>query len=134
MLTITKQSDYAMLFLSNLIGKKNYVPLSNLVEKTKLPQRYLARIAAELVKNKIVVSKEGKIGGYKLVTNLSEITLHDFLKIFEKEVAFCKCSDADYCCDYQEICQHKSFFKTKLNQVLIQGLKQYTLADLLKIK
>jgi len=134
MLTITKQSDYGILFLENLVGKKDYIPLSELIEKTQLPKRFLARIAATLVKNKIVISREGKIGGYKLIKNLNKFSLHDFLTIFEKEVSLCKCSNDDYCCDYEKLCHHKSFMKKKLNQVLTQELKRYTLADLLKVK
>jgi len=134
MLTITKQSDYGILFLENLIGKKDFIPLSELVEKTHLPKRFLARIAATLVKNKVVESREGKVGGYKLAKNLNKITLHDFLKFFEKDVAVCRCFDDDYCCDYEGICQHQSFIRTKLNDVLIKELKRYTLNDLLKVK
>jgi len=134
MLTITKQSDYAILFLSNLVGKKEYIPLSELIEKTKLPQRFLARIAAELVKNKIVESREGKIGGYKIVTDLKKISLYNFLNIFEKDISFCKCCDAEYSCDYEGICHHHSFLKSKLNKVISKELKRYSLADLLKAK
>ena len=134
MLTITKQSDYAILFLSNLIGKKEYIPLSELINKTKLPQRFLARIAAELVKNKIVESREGKVGGYKIVTDLKKTSLYDFLNIFEKDISFCKCCDTEYSCDYEGICHHHGFLKSKLNKVISKELKRYSLADLLKAK
>ena len=130
MLTITKQSDYAILFISKLRERKDFISLSELVKETKLPQRFLARIAAELAKNKIVVSREGKVGGYKLVTDLKNISLYNFLKIFEKDVAFCKCSDKSYCCDYQKICHHKNFLTHKLNLIVTQTLKKYTLADI----
>lgn len=132
MLTITKQSDYGIILIEQLEGKKDFIPLSELVKQTKLPQRFLARIASILVKNKIILSKEGKVGGYKLADNLNKITLYDFLKIFEKEVAICRCFDGDHCCDYQKICRHKTFIRKKLNQTLIEALKRFTLTDLLK--
>ena len=130
MLTITKQSDYAILFISKLREQKDFVSLTEFIKETKLPQRFLARIAAELVKNKIVISKEGKEGGYKLIADLKKFSLYDFLKIFEKDVAFCKCSDDDYCCDYQKICHHHNFLKNKLNLIVVQALKKYSLADI----
>lgn len=130
MLTITRQSDYAILFISELRKKNDFIPLSELVKETHLPQRFLARIAAELAKNKIVVSKEGKIGGYKLIADLNKISLYNFFKIFEKDVAFCKCSSKNYCCDFTKICHHKNFLKNKLNFAVVQELKKYTLADM----
>jgi Rrf2 family protein len=85
MLVINKQTDYAILFISNLRQKKDFVPLSEIVEKTKLPQRFLARIAAQLVKNQIITSREGKVGGYKLSINLNKLSLYDFLRFLKKK-------------------------------------------------
>lgn len=130
MLTITKQSDYAILFIEKLRGKKDFISLSDLVKKTKLPQRFLARIAAELVKNKIVTSREGKVGGYKLLANLNKVSLYDFLKIFEKDVALCRCTDDDYGCQYENICDHHHFLKGRLNTVVISQLKNIKLSQI----
>jgi len=130
MLTITKQSDYALLFISKLIEKKDYISLSELVKDTKLPQRFLARIAAVLVSHKIVESREGKMGGYQLTANLKKTSLYDFLKIFEKDVAICKCSDDHESCQYSDICLHHHFLEGKLNKILVAQLKKVSLSEL----
>lgn len=131
MLNITKQSDYAMLFVSYLNGKKErYVPLSELIKETNMPQRFLARIAAELVKQNIVVSKEGKVGGYKLSDKAHSTSLYDFLKIFEGDLSFVKCSKLDYKCPWEYMCKHKSFLRHTLHELVAQELKDWKLRDI----
>lgn len=131
MLNITKQSDYGILFVSYLHKKKDYVPLSSLIKETGLPYRFLARIAAELVRNKIVESKEGKVGGYKLSHNIYKTSLYDFLKIFEGDLALSKCCvDPDYRCNWYDSCIHKSFFRNTLTKILTNDLKKYKLTSL----
>ncbi len=133
MLNITKQSDYAMLFVSYLNGKKDrYVPLSGMIKETKMPQRFLARIAAELVKQHIVVSKEGKVGGYKLTEKALDTSLYQFLGIFEGELSFTKCSDPNYVCPWEYMCKHKSFLRHTLHQIVAKTLKEWKLRDLFK--
>lgn len=133
MLNITKQSDYAMLFVSYLNGKNNrYVPLSELIKETNMPQRFLARIAAELVKQNIVESKEGKVGGYKLSKKALDTSLYEFLKIFEGELRFTKCSHPNYECPWEYMCKHKSFLRHTLHQIVSQELKNWKLRNLFK--
>jgi Rrf2 family protein len=130
MLNITNQSDYGILFVSYLMGRKRYVPLSELIKETKLPQRFLARIAAQLVKNKIVESREGKIGGYRLSKKINKVTLYDYLKIFEGDLALAKCQAPDYDCPWDKVCHHKSFLRHQLSAVLSGELKKKRLIDL----
>lgn len=130
MLTITNQSDYGFLFLSYLLGKKDYVPHSEVVEQTKLPKRFLARISATLVKHGILESKEGKLGGYKLARDLRSLSLYDYLKIFEKDVAVAKCVDRDFNCPYDAVCVHKSFLRHRLNNIVLHRLKKTKLSEL----
>jgi len=132
MLTISNQSDYGILLISSLLNKKDYVPLSELIKKTKLPKRYLARIASILTKNKIIKSKEGKIGGYKLAMNLDKINLFDYLKIFEGDFHLCKCHLEDYSCQYEHICQHQIFFRKKVDDIICNQLKKIKLSQLIQ--
>ena len=74
MLTITKQSDYGIILLSHIYKSKKIVNLSELISKTKLPQRFLARIAAALVNEGLLISREGKNGGYQTTEKIKKIT------------------------------------------------------------
>jgi Rrf2 family protein len=132
MLTLSKKSDYALIIVSQLVGKKKYVPLSELIENTDLPRRFLARISATLVSNNLLVSREGRVGGYVLSPNIESISLYDFLRIFETNMDFLTCLNSKKAkCKYKKICRHKEGIRTKLNDVVLQQLKKTRLIDLL---
>lgn len=130
MLSITKQSDYGLILISFIYKKKGLVRLSDLIEKTKLPKRFLARIAAELVKNEILFSKEGKSGGYLISPKVKTISLYKYLTIFEKDIFISSCVDKDFDCKFEKICNHKYFIKKRLNDVLTKELKKIKLLEL----
>jgi Rrf2 family protein len=133
MLTVNKKSDYGLLIISKLAADTSeYVSLSKLVEKTRLPQRFIARIAADLAKNGILASKEGKVGGYKLVKKLDDVTLYDYLSIFDKGISMTKINHADTKFDMTHMCVHNTFFSIKLSKILIKELSNWTLADFIK--
>jgi len=130
MFTISSQSDYGLIILSSLIKKKDFVPLVDLVKDTKLPLRFLARIAAELAKNGLLESREGRSGGYKISDKIDKISLYEYLKIFESDVEICKCCKEDYKCEHIGICHHSGFLQNKLNKILIDNLKKIKLNEL----
>ena len=132
MFSITKQTDYALVTIYQLRDRDEYVPLSELVEKTNMPKRFLARIAAELVKYNILESKEGKTGGYKLAQDPAKISLYEVLKIFEKDLDLISCNDGDNECVCSEACHHKDFLGNKLTTILKQHLKNVSVADTFK--
>ena len=131
MLTITKQSDYGLILISFVYKKNRLVKLSELIEETKLPRRFLARIAAQLAKEGLLISKEGKSGGYLIAPKIKSISLYDYLKIFENDVMVSSCSDKDFECRYEKVCHHKDFIKQKLNVILIKELKKIKLLQLI---
>ncbi|MDO9028264.1 MAG: Rrf2 family transcriptional regulator, partial [Candidatus Roizmanbacteria bacterium] len=98
MLTITKQSDYGLILISYVYKKNRLVKLSELIEETKLPKRFLARIASQLAKESLLISKEGKTGGYLISPKLKKVSLYDYLSIFENDIAICNCFDESYQC------------------------------------
>jgi Rrf2 family protein len=131
MLTITKQSDYGILLISYLFKKEKQVKLSDLIEETKLPKRFLARIAADLVKKKLLISREGKNGGYLVSPDIKTISLYDYLKIFNDDITVCSCADENYHCRFEDFCTQKSVLKNKLNKIVISQLKKIKLLEML---
>jgi len=131
MLAITKQSDYGLILVSYIYKKNGLVKLSDLIKETNLPQRFLARIAAELVKNGLLTSREGKNGGYLISPKIKEISLYDYLSIFENDVIVSSCVNEDFDCKYEKICNHKDFLKKRLNVVLTKELKKIKLLQLI---
>ena len=131
MLTITKQSDYGLIMISFIYKKNSLVRLSDLIKDTKLPQRFLARIAAELTKHGLLISREGKSGGYIISPKIKKISLYDYLTIFENDVIVSSCVDEDFNCKFEKICNHKDFIKQRLNVVLTKELKKIKLLQLI---
>jgi len=132
MLTLNKQSDYGLIILQKLAKEKQLVPLSRLVKETKLPPRFLARIAAILVKKKILISREGRVGGYLFSAKINDFSLYDYFSIFEKNLTFLKCLVTKKKCKYDSVCCHKSNIKTKLNDIVLNQLKTITLLEVLE--
>ena len=130
MFTISSQSDYGLIILSNLIKKKDFVPLTDLVKDTELPLRFLARIAAEMAKNGIFKSREGRDWGYMISPKIKKISLYSYLKIFEDDIGICKCCEKNYICQYQVICHHGKFLQNKLTKVLSDQLKKIKLIEI----
>lgn len=131
MLAITKQSDYGLILISFVYKKNRLVKLSELIEETKLPRRFLARIAAELAKEGLLISKEGKSGGYLISSKIKTISLYEYLTIFENDVIVTSCIDENFACKYEKICNHKDFIKQRLNVVLTKELKKIKLFQLI---
>ena len=131
MLAITKQSDYGLILTSYIYKKGRLVKLSELIKETQLPKRFLARIAAELAKKDLLISKEWKSGGYLISAKIKTISLYDYLRIFENDVVVSSCVDDNYDCKFEKICNHKDFIKKRLNTVLIKELKKIKLLQLI---
>jgi len=130
MLTFSKQSDYGLIIISQLLGRDEFVPLSELIKNTNLPHRFLARIAATLVNHKLLISREGRVGGYKLAKAVRSITMYDYLSIFEKNLTFLSCIHSKTKCKYEKVCKHKHTVHTKLNQIVLHQLKSIKLLEL----
>ena len=90
----------------------------------------MARIASKLKKNKLLLSREGRVGGYQLASIVTKISLYNFLDTYEGELFKTKCFDKKYCCKFEKICTHKIFFTKKLNEILKNNLSKIKLIDL----
>ncbi|MDD3648303.1 MAG: Rrf2 family transcriptional regulator [Candidatus Dojkabacteria bacterium] len=113
MLVINKDTEYALLLIGHLADQDKFSSITDIVQKTRMPKRYLARIATELASSEILDSKEGVNGGFKLKRALSRISLYDVLSIFNKELEVVSCESHKYDCKFKDLCKHKGFFMIK---------------------
>lgn len=130
MLKLSKKSDYGLLIISKLLHTDEYVSLSKLVEHTKLPLRFLARISAVLARNGVLASREGRVGGYKLGKQFAVLTAYDFLSIFESNLNMTGCQNPKKKCKFEYICKHKDCVQSKLHEVILRDLKKVQLSEL----
>ena len=130
MLKLSKKSDYGLLIVSKLLNTEEYVSLSKLVEHTKLPLRFLARISAELAHSGVLMSREGRVGGYKIGKQFALFSVYEFLCVFENDLKMTGCQDSSGKCAFEHICKHKDFVICKLQKVILDDLKKVKLSDL----
>ncbi len=130
MLKLSKKTEYSLLLVSMLLNEKDFVPLTKVVEHTELPLRFLARISAVLANNNVLLSREGRVGGYKLAERFYTMSLFDFLSIFERNLSLVNCQKKGTKCKFEKICKHKNALQMKLNFVILRDLKQIKLKEL----
>lgn len=124
---LTKKADYALSLLALLAGKtkSERVSLSDM-EKMGMPKAFMAQIGKDLVAAGVLMSKEGKGGGYFLVKKPGETTIKKALIAVEGEILPVDCGG----CGVSEGCGQKGFMGNLADEIgeLLSG---YTLVDLL---
>lgn len=132
MIYLKKETEYALIMLSYLVDRDKLVSISEVVEATGMPRRFLARVAARLVKEEILDSIEGRGGGYSMTAKFDKISLYDLLKIFQPENLKFDCKASERGCDFSRICRHKKFFTGKLTKSLRKQYKKIKLKEIFK--
>jgi len=130
MFTITNQADYGLIVLSYLSKRKEKTSLKKIIDETKLPPRFVARITSQLVKEKLLISEEGRTGGYLLSPRINSLNLYDYLRAFNKKVKLSKCVESGYDCKFEKICHHQKYLSTTLNRIIIRELKLTKLVNI----
>ncbi|MFZ3068849.1 MAG: Rrf2 family transcriptional regulator [Microgenomates group bacterium] len=128
MFTLTKKADYGLSMLSVLAlrGRKGRINLKELSEMG-MPRAFMSKIAASLVENGILNSREGRGGGYGLNYEPKEIQIREALEAIEGEVEPVTCDG----CPMEGGCGQIGFMD-KLTEDINGLLEKYTLEDLAK--
>lgn len=136
MFRISTKGDYGMLLMSVLAEKTgnaegNFVSLKEIAREKHLSIPYLSQIILPLKEAGLVVSKEGRIGGYRLSRKPNEITLMEILEALEGPVSPVRCcSDTKAQCGSEAQCNVKFAFKDA-QTMLSEFFKNKTLADII---
>lgn len=132
MFELSAQGDYGLMLLSQLAKspQNQYIKLSEVAKLHGLPVKYMEKVARQLSKAKIISSKEGKSGGYKLTKPPKQIKLNLILEALEDKVEPIICSQGCSSCERQSACEQKTGWK-KIHNQLYSMTKKITLADLI---
>jgi len=129
MITIPKKVEYSIVFISYL--SKNLdktISLKEVSEKLVLPYSFLSKLATLLTNGGLIISQEGKSGGYKLAPNWQQKSLYDLLIILGENKALVSCLGSKSCarsgkCSIQNIWSQietswqQELTKIKLSQI-----------------
>jgi len=130
MLALSKKTDYALLLLIALAkSEKKYVSLREISSARHLPYRFVAQIARDLAKEKILESREGVSGGYRLAKPANKISVKDIVYILEGGIALTECAEG-------KVCKQAGFCPAKrgvseVQRLVLETLGSKNLADFL---
>lgn len=138
MFKISTKGDYGLLLLSALAEKMSadggFVSLKEIAKSQNLSLPYLSQIIIPLKKAGLVISKEGKEGGYILAKKPNKITLMEILEVLEGPVSPVRCCSAGKTgrCGKESRCNVKAVW-LKAKFMLIDFLKSKTLSDIINV-
>ncbi len=131
---ISKKVQYGLRAMAYLVqnSKNNRaVSVREIAIRGKMPNDYLEKVFAKLLKAGLVVAKKGVRGGYVLPRPAKEIKVAEIFAALESPATKVKCIDAE--------CAHEGNCLTKILWVKMQAavndfLNSITLADLVDRK
>ncbi|NTU52576.1 MAG: Rrf2 family transcriptional regulator [Chlorobiaceae bacterium] len=105
MKVLNKETDYAVRSLISLGMKpEGWVSAKVISEEQSIPYQFLRRILQELIRNGLVLSKEGAGGGVKLGKEPDEIGVTDVIEIFQGKVQVSECMFRKKICSNRANC------------------------------
>jgi Rrf2 family protein len=129
---LTKNTDYAIQALLVLAKNKDkYLSARDISEQQKIPYQFLRRILSELIKHKLVTSKEGGGGGFKLLKEPRQIPIEKVMNIFQGVVQFSECMFRNKICSNRETCVLRSEI-TRIESIAIKEFSSITIDALLR--
>jgi Rrf2 family protein len=115
-----------MLELAQNYGQRN-IPLSYIATKHGLSVLFLKKIVRQLIKAKLVYSKEGVNGGYILSRLPDQITLWDIISAYN--IGDKQMMQSESVCPIRTVCLPQRV-NLGINQALKSGFSELTLAQL----
>ncbi len=129
---LNKKTDYAIRALLVLAEKKDsFLSVREVSKNQNIPYQFLRRILQELIKNKLVDSREGGKGGFKISKNPDLINLVDVIKIFQGNIQLVECMFRKQLCGNRKTCVLRREIK-KIERIVDEKFKGISIAKLLK--
>ena len=79
-MNFSKTTEYALRIMSFMaMDEKKLYSANDIYENLEIPFRYLRKLLTTLSKSGLLISVQGKSGGYRISKNLCEISLFDIV-------------------------------------------------------
>lgn len=126
---LTQQTDVAMrILLSLALYPEQVISVSEISRRFRLSSEHTAKVAKRLVREGLLVSKRGRLGGLMLAVNPKELRLGQLLKQLEP-MELLDCMDRETDCPIEANCAFNGALRTAMH-VFLNTLDTFTLADL----
>ncbi len=137
MLSLSKQTDYALLALTTLarreadcsIGLHSVaaIPAKDIAEEYSIPLEFLAKVLQKLAKADLVTSTFGPTGGYKLAKPATNISVGDVINVVDGNLALTQCMRlVDNDCEQLSHCSIRGPL-TRINEEILRMLGRLTI-------
>lgn len=130
---ISTKGRYALRVLCELACEHgdDYASLRDIAEAQCISVKYLESIVSCLYRAKIVESRRGRLGGYKLAKKTCDITVFSIFDAVEDSVSAVACLDhEEILCGREKHCEGYPLWLS-LQEVIDCYLKSVTLADIM---
>ena len=101
-MVITRETDYALRILRALSDGKQ-ATAEEICEKEILPKQFVYKIIKKLEKVNLIQIIRGVHGGYRLIGDLSKVSMLDLINIMDSEVIINACVRPGYRCGLKEV-------------------------------
>ena len=96
---VSKKCKYAIkaiLYIARNEADDRSIFASEIAKNENIPQKFLESILRELCNQRILVSKRGRYGGYRLLKQPSEISFTEVMRIMDGPIALMPCVSLNY--------------------------------------
>ena len=128
---VSRREDFAILLMSALATRKNdeFLSLSTIAGQSGLSPLFLKHIALDLKKKKLIKSREGVGGGYRLARSPEKITVAQILEAVSPDVVKTSCDSDKTCCIDTKSCTCRNLWDT-VNTRMRSQLENVKLSDI----
>ncbi len=135
MLKIAKSVEYSILALRFIAQNQNLecVSTKEISVRENIPYDLLAKLMQKMVKHDIIVSKQGKLGGYTLNVSPEQLSINDVILALDEKVQLTDCMvenpTTNDCGRVQNCCLRSPL--SKMQDKIIDLFKHTTLQEIL---
>ena len=130
---IPMRVDYAvrMLVFLAMQSEKTYTPTSVVAKRQHIPEPYLLRISADLVRSGLIESRRGPGGGIRLAKSPSDITVGKVVDCVDYSFAAIDCLSEPDACLISGACSQRELWGD-VEQMLLDYLFEIKIDDLVR--
>ena len=130
MLTLSKQTDYALLALTYLSAAGRAANTKEIAEQHDIPIELLAKILQKLTRAGLLTSAPGPTGRYRLARSPGTVTIGEVVKLIDGPPALAQCMRPENAvCGQQEKCTIRAPLAA-INARIMLLLDHITLAEI----
>jgi Rrf2 family transcriptional regulator, cysteine metabolism repressor len=128
MIKVSTRGDYGTVLMTYLARnyRRELVPLSEIAKREKLSFSYLQKLAGELKRAGLLITKEGIDGGIQLSRNPSKISIGEIVRVLEGPMELVRCGS----CKISSFCPSQKPWQ-KVFKIMTLELNKISLKDIL---